>query len=202
MDDNRELIKQIMENGALPEFVNINDDALVASEKEEIISEALTTPDGSPLGLKNKKIDLVKMAFLYIQGWDGKSIAKAFDTDEAVISKLKSSPKFKAVLTTLNAEIVSTARTFLAASGMKAVITLIKCMDSRDDKTKLRASTEVLDRIGIRTPEQIELIQKSDRISGMDEQQLMEFIKLGMKELPQNVEGSNGKQEIKRLSEG
>jgi hypothetical protein len=200
MNNDKELISQIMKNGELPEFVSVDEDALSDADKEEIVFEN-EMPDGSTPGA-GKKVDLIKMAFYYIQGYDTKTMARVFDVNEKHISRLKSSAKFKAVLATLNAEIVSTARVFLAASGMKAVVTLIKCMDSRDDRTKLKASTEVLDRIGIRTPEQLEIIQKGDKISGMDEHQLLEFIKLGMKELPQNSEGEHGEQKVTGFSEG
>jgi hypothetical protein len=96
---------------------------------------------------------------------------------------IKQSDKFKQIIQLLNTEIIATARTFLTASGMKALVTLLRCMDSKDDRIKLKASTEVLDRIGLKAPEQITLIHQGDRLQNMSEEELFAVVKMGIDEI-------------------
>lgn len=203
MSDMEKTIREIMTNGAFSDFVSIEEGTISKEEREEITNE-LAYPDGSQGSGCQKKVDLIKLAFYYIQGYTTASMSEIFDVTPQTINELKASSKFRTILSALNTEIVSTARTFLSAAGMKAVITLITCMDSRDERTKLKASTEVLDRIGIRTPEQIEILQKGDRFKDMGEEELLAFVKMGMQEImPKISEGTkHGEQKTTELSEG
>lgn len=170
-----QLMRAIMANNEIPDFVVI-DEHIISPEEREALAESLDKKG-------TQKVDLVKLAYYYVQGYNTKELAEIFGADPQHINKIKSSDKFRAIITSLNAEIVSTARTFLTAAGFKAVKTLLMCMDSNDDRVRLNAATQVLDRIGLKTPEQIEVIQKGAVVNKMSDDELLGLIKLGTKEL-------------------
>ena len=175
-----QLLRSIMANNEIPDFVVI-EEHIISPEEREALAESLNKKG-------TQKVDLVKLAYYYIQGYNTKELSEIFDADPQHINRIKASDKFRAIITSLNAEIVSTARTFLTAAGFKAVKTLLMCMDSNDDRVKLNAATQVLDRIGLKTPEQIEVIQKGAVVNKMSDEELMGLIKLGTKELLPIVE--------------
>lgn len=179
MDANTKLIKDIMQNNEISEYVSIEETALPDEYKQPVE----VVPEGTLRVSNSAKVNKLQLAYMYMQGYDTRTLAEQFECTENTIREIRASTEFKQLLGLLNHEIVSTARTFLTAAGLKAVKTLLTCMDSHDDRTKLKASTEVLDRIGLKAPEQLEIINKGDVIGKMSEDQLMEVIKLGMKEI-------------------
>lgn len=177
--DNVELaIRKVMQSNEIDEFVQIEDGLLSDTDKTEILSEVIDSKTTEPI-----RVDLIKMAHLHIQGFSRIDIAKEFSVTVDNINYLRGTEKYRAILGLLNNEIVATARTFLTASSMKAVLTLITMLNSRDDRIKLKAATEIMDRIGLKTPEQIEIIQKGDKLAQMSETELLEFVKSGVKEI-------------------
>lgn len=134
-------------------------------------------------------INLVKFGHYFIQGCTERELADAFGISVVTVKKIKQSDEFKAVLKTVSHEITEVARVFMASAGIKAVRTLIDCLESSSDKIRLGASTQILDRIGLKAPEKIELIAKSDAIQQMSDEQLMELVKMGIDEiLPNRIE--------------
>ncbi len=183
-EDKSKLLKDIMENNDLPDFVCIEDTAVEDSERYiEVLPCDIEDARKLHAETRSSKVDLSKLAMYHVQGYGTSEVAKIFGVSVRRICEIKASDKFKAMLTVLNLEIISTARTFLTASGLKAVKTLLQCMDSRDDRVKLNAATQVLDRIGLKNPDQIEIISKGDRINEMSQEELMGVIKLGMDEI-------------------
>lgn len=168
----------IMKNNQLEDFVILNDE--ISKDKEVLISAPSSSPDRKPVPCE---VNYAKIAFLYIQGYTEEDIAAACNVTRDDVHRMKHSNKFKALLEAITKEVVSTSRVFLMASGLKAVRTLLMCMDSDDDRVKLKAATEVLDRVGLKSPEEINLVTKSENLHGMSETELLGVIRLGMKEI-------------------
>lgn len=176
--DTQALEKQLQDalsSNDMRNYVVIDSTKLAQNGKEELIVKGRSCDTAI--------VDLVKMAYFVVQGYDNGRIAKEFDTIPQNIYDIRGSERFKQILNLLTNEILATARTFLTASGLKAVTNLIKLMDSKNEKTQLKATVEVLDRIGLKTPEQIELIDKGNKFSTMSEEELAKMIKLGMDEI-------------------
>lgn len=171
-------IANIMRNNKIDDIVSIGDDLISNDDRVTTLYTQKTGEDD----LK-QTINMVEMAYLHVQGYGNTAMSNVLGITPTQVQVIKSSDKFKAVLSALNTEIVNTARTFLMAASLKAVNTLLKCLDSDDDKTRLKASTEVMDRIGLKEPDQLVVIQKADNINKMDEKQLLDFIKMGMSEI-------------------
>ena len=86
-------------------------------------------------------------------------------------------------MNSISLEVVNVARMFLASAGIKAVRTIIDCMDSPNDKVRLKAATEVLNRIGLTEPKKIEVIAEGSAFQSMSDEQMLELLKSGMEEI-------------------
>jgi hypothetical protein len=182
--DTQALEKQLQDalsSNDMRNYVVIDNTKLAQSGKEELIVKGRSCDTSI--------VDLVKMAYYVVQGYDNAQIAKEFDTLTQNIYDIRGSERFKQILNLLTGEILATARTFLAASGLKAVTNLIKLMNSTNEKTQLKATVEVLDRIGLKTPEQLEIIDKGNKFATMSEAELAKMIKLGMDEIQPKLAG-------------
>ena len=163
-----------------------------ATTNEVLLPVEVEIADASQIGKHRNRADinLLKFSNFFIQGYTEQELAKAMDIDINTVKKIKASDEFKAMLKTVSLEVVEVSRVFLASAGLKAVRTLIDCLESSSDKIRLGASTEILDRIGLKSPEKIELIAKSDAIQEMSDEQLLELVRMGIDEImPKRIEG-------------
>jgi len=181
-------LKEVMQDTNVAEYV---------SGEEVKMPVEIEIPDITQMGIyKNKTdINLMKMAHYFVQGYTEKEMAEAMGVSKDTIKRIKSSDEFKAVLKSISLEIVEVSRVFLASAGIKAVRTLIDCLDSSSDKIRLGASKEILDRIGLKSPEKIELIAKSDAIQQMSDEQLFELVQMGIAEIMPNRQIEGGRNE-------
>jgi DNA-binding CsgD family transcriptional regulator len=128
-------------------------------------------------------LDAVAVALLHVQGYTSVQIAKSLKVSTNVIQTLRKSTEYKNTLKLVTSEIINTARLFLSSSSMKAVRTLITCLDSPSEKIRLLAAKEVLDRVGLKSPDTMEILTTSSTVSTMTDEQLLQIIKLGQQEL-------------------
>lgn len=127
--------------------------------------------------------NLTKIAYYHIQGFTTREIAEIMGVSDNAIKIAKRSEEFKSIVNSITAEIVNVSRTFLSTAGLKAVKTLVDCLESPNDRVRLQASTEILDRIGLKSPEKLEILTKADTIKEMSTEQLLQLIKTGMDEI-------------------
>lgn len=130
-----------------------------------------------------KDIDLVKMAYYFSQGYNINDISAAMSIGRTTVQNALRSDEFKEVVNSLTLEVVNVARMFLATSGIQAVKTIIDCMNSPNDRVRLQAAKEVLDRIGLTEPTKIEVLSEGNAFGGMSDEQMLAFIKGSMAEL-------------------
>lgn len=128
-------------------------------------------------------VNLTKMAVMFAQGYTLKAIAMEFGVTADTIYNIRASDEFKAVMNSISLEVIETARTFLAVSGIRATKTLLDCLGSGNERIRMKAAIEVLDRIGLKAPEQIEVLAKSDNIEQMTDEQLFSLVQMGMREI-------------------
>lgn len=144
------------------------------------------------LQVRNRGVDvsinLVKMAYMYAQGFDVGEIAANFDVEMSTVRTAMRSQEFKDTMNSLTYEIVDVARIFLASNGIAAVRTLLDCMQSTNDQVRLRAAIEILDRIGLKEPTKIEVIQNADNFKDMTDADMLALIQHGMDELTSTPE--------------
>lgn len=155
---------------------NLSEVLYIQSEDElkDIIHEEVSS---------GRKIPHAKVAALYIQGYSVGEIGEIMGCHHKTVAEMIKSEEGKAIRNAMTEDVVSSIRLFMSASGIKAVKTLIECMDSTNDRVRLQASTEILDRIGLKSPEKIEILSKGNSLRGMSEDELLGIIKVGMTEL-------------------
>lgn len=130
------------------------------------------------------RIDLVQLAYMHMQGATTKAMADFFQVTQPAIAKARVSPAFKSVQAMISGATVQTARVFMAGATIKATKTLLSLLDSDSDKIKLAAACQVLDRVGLKSPDQIEVLQNATGMHTMSEKELMLIVQTAMKELP------------------
>lgn len=131
------------------------------------------------------RIDLVQLAYMYMQGATTAGMCKFFGVSRAGLHKATGSPSFKSIQSMIMGATIQTARVFMAGATIKATKTLLSLLDSDSDKIKLAAACQVLDRVGLKSPDQIEVLQNATGMHAMSEKELMLIVKTAMKELPQ-----------------
>jgi hypothetical protein len=124
-----------------------------------------------------------KVALLSMRGFTNGQIASEIGVHIRVVMELKKADEYLAVLNSINEEIIKTARMFLSSASLKATKTLVDCLDSKYDKIRIQAATEILNRVGVKTPDQIEFVNKANNIDTMTPDELEDLINLGLEEI-------------------
>lgn len=142
-----------------------------------------------PVKEEAKKVNMVQVLMYHVKGYASKDIAEILNVKLDTIKHIKRTDDFKMMVQSLISEVVSAGRMFLSTAGMRAVKTLIDLLQSPNDKVRLQASMEILNRIGLKSPDKLEIVTKGDAIRQMDEKELMNLVKLGMDEILKEHKG-------------
>jgi|LGOV01.1.fsa_nt_gb hypothetical protein len=129
---------------------------------------------------------LIRLATLNSSGVPVKDIADIFKLGKKDILKVLNSRDYAAVKQLLTKDIVEYARNTLATASIKAVSKMIELIDSEDSKIALRASIEVLNRVGIDAPKKIDVNVKHTLIQEMSNDQLESIISASKKAITYN----------------
>lgn len=124
-----------------------------------------------------------RIALFSMRGFTNKQIAGDLKCSSQMIIDLKNTDEYQMVMNSINSEIIKVVRMFLTSASLKATKTLVDCLDSRYDKIRIQAATEILNRVGVKTPEQIELINKVNTIDSMGTEELEHLINMGIDEI-------------------
>lgn len=112
-----------------------------------------------------------------IQGYNPILIAKLMNLQPDQIRRIKNSDAYKISREELLNAVVSGARKYMEVATLKAVKTLLQCMDSPSEKIRLAASQDLLNRAGLQAPTQIEISTPMNNFEGMSDADLAEILK-------------------------
>ena len=184
---------RIVEDTNIEDYINLNESSLaedvlnlkVCIDEDKIIND-LAKAEYSHQALQLRvltDINLSRFCCMYIKGVTTHQLATEFGISPSLVSKIKCTPEFKKMLSILTSEVSNAARMLLTTSALKATNTLVKLLDSDDEKIQLGAAKDILDRMGVKAdaPSHGKAVAGDD-ISNMSEQQLKEILKLGIKE--------------------
>lgn len=122
-----------------------------------------------------------------VQGYNPKLIAKLMNLTPEQILRIKASDAYQISRTELLNAVVSGARKYMEVATIKAVKTLVQCMDSTNEKVRLAASQDVLNRAGLQAPTQIEISTQVNNFEGLSDEELAEILRKE-KAIPANGE--------------
>lgn len=122
-----------------------------------------------------------------VQGYNPKLIAKLMNLTPEQILRIKASDAYQISRTELLNAVVSGARKYMEVATIKAVKTLVQCMDSPNEKVRLAASQDVLNRAGLQAPTQIEISTQVNNFEGLSDEELAEILRKE-KAIPANGE--------------
>jgi hypothetical protein len=121
---------------------------------------------------------LHKIAAYYMQGATYRQIADIMGVQPASIKNLCKRQSFKEVTDELGMEIINACKGYMRAGSVKAVGVLLGAMDSADEKIKLQAANSVLDRVGLKAIDKVEVHQKVNQLNILSDEELLERIML------------------------
>lgn len=164
------------------EYTNMGDHVLIDATIEENIDKevAAETQIG---GIK----DIMKLVYLDTQGYGTQAISTAMKLTSEDVAAIRRSESFKIAKDAVLAEIMAMSRRMMEVTAMKAVKTLTECMDSKNDKIKLSAAVEVLNRTGLSATQKIELTTTNNTMVNFTEDELAEIIR-SSNAIPVNAE--------------
>jgi hypothetical protein len=156
-----------------PEYANLDDHIAV---DEEIVRtlDSEVSQDTKLSNLKNV------MAVLYadIQGLGATQIAANMNLTRAEVQAIRRSVAYVNAKASVLQEVINTSRGVMEVSALRAVKTLTECMNSKNDKVKLNAAVEVLNRIGLGATQKVELTtHNEDYFRKLTNEELTEIVK-------------------------
>lgn len=123
-----------------------------------------------------------------IQGYGTSAISELMGVKHDDVLAIRRSDTYKALRTKVMSEIIELSKRAIEVSTIKAVKTLMECMESKNDKVKLSAAVEVLNRTGLTATQKIELTTTThNEISSFTDEELAEILR-GSQGLPANAE--------------
>lgn len=148
-----------------------------------------------------KDARFMKIVYYTVQGYNVETICKELNIEKDRLREIRMSDEFKLLRDYVTQEVVNIGRTFLMMSTVHAVKTILDLLDSDNDKVRLGAAKDVLDRVGLKSPDKIELMTKGDNLAGLDTEQLLNLIKMGQKEIYNVVAPDDSEREVANESE-
>ena len=114
---------------------------------------------------------------LDVQGLPARRIALALSLEEGQIKYVQSSDAYKSAKEELLRQVVSGARKYMEVAALKAVKTLVTCLASQNEKVRLSAAQDILNRSGLQAPQQIEITSNVNNFEAFTTEQLAEILK-------------------------
>lgn len=92
-----------------------------------------------------------------IQGYTSQLIAKQVGIEVQQVYHIRQSDAYKLAREEVLKQVITGARKYMEVSTIKAVKTLVQCLDSKNEKVKLTAAQDILNRAGLGATQQIEI---------------------------------------------
>jgi len=160
----------------------INEKVILSSLPKVTLSEMLTkdqylrlTKEGGVTNFSEEH--LVRLFTMRSYGMTVKEISEKLGFPLYVIDKVISSMEYRAVADTITQDITTVAKDSLALAVTKATSTLVGLLDSEDDRIKLKASTEILNRTGLDSVKRVQVQGKTEHIHSLPDEQLQYILK-------------------------
>lgn len=126
---------------------------------------------------------ITKIATMHLQGWTTGQIGTELNLKPKVIRDIKATQQFRDIADTITAKVVDTSRDLIKATTLKAVQTLFEVLESGSDKVRLGAAQDILNRVGLKQAETINIVAKNDDTAHMSEEELKDLVRLGIDEI-------------------
>lgn len=154
------------------EYQDMENHIIVGNDLEETIDDDVRRETK----LSNVN-NVMKLLFLDIQGYGARNVAREMNMTEHEVAQVRKSVAYRDAKATVMAEILNMSKNIMEVSAIKAVKTLTECMSSSNEKVKLAASVEVLNRVGLNTPQKVELTTTNMNLMKISDEDLAEILK-------------------------
>lgn len=168
-----------------PEYKNMKDyitlpQELIDSIDEDVMMETKLTSVSNVMNL----------LYMDVQGHSMPRMAMVLGISLMEVEIIRKSQAYSTVRESLLREILNTARNVMQVSTLKAVKSLYECMESTDERIKLQAAKEILDRVGLSGTQKLEVVAtQGGTIDKLTNDDLAEILRSSMEVISTN--GSN-----------
>jgi hypothetical protein len=170
-------MKALLDLGNIQDYLSLDfEEAVIPPKPTKSTTLEVLDSDKSKTA---STINIMKVVYMTVQGFSNATIGEELGVTASDIITLKKTDDFMRLKDAVTQEVINAGRMFMAMGTIKAVRTLLQCMDSSNEKIKLMAATQVLDRVGLKTPEQIEILNKGNNLSKMNNEDLLKIIQMG-----------------------
>lgn len=143
----------------------------------EIVRE-LKTLDGEDVKLAHMSTKNVMKVLQYdIQGYPSRTIAKLINLPAHEVVRIRTTDAYLTAKEQVLGSVVEGARKYMEVATLKAVKTLVECLESSNEKIRLAAAQDVLSRTGLNAPQQIEITQTVNNFENYSDEELLEIMK-------------------------
>lgn len=116
---------------------------------------------------------LHQVAALYVQGFTYTQIAKEMGVKPTAVRNITKRDSFKRIVDELGEEVIMACKSFLKTGAVTATGVLLDSMTSNDDKIRLQAANSVLDRVGLKSANNIEIKTQINALSVLTDDEIM-----------------------------
>lgn len=154
------------------EYVNMQDHIVLSEEVESSLDKNVQE-ETRLVSVTN----IMKLVCMDVQGFGTDAIAKNMAMSKDDVTVIRRSDAFKSAREAMMTAIIEKSRSMIEVSTMKAVKTLTECMESKNDKVKLSAAVEVLNRTGLNATQKIELTTTQNTMVNFTDDELAEILR-------------------------
>jgi hypothetical protein len=160
-----------------------NDDEYENMQDHVLISETIEDSLDAEVQNETRLVtvsNIMKLVYMDVQGYGADALATNMKLSRDDVQLIRRSSAFQNAKEAMMADIVAKSRQMIEVSTMKAVKTLTECMESKNDKVRLSAAVEVLNRTGLTATQKIELTTTNNSMMNFTEDELAEIVRSGM----------------------
>lgn len=129
-----------------------------------------------------KTIRLSRFVADVLSGMEDSALALKHGIAESTVGQLKNTEDMRYLVQAMTAESYRVAACMLKNAGAKAVRVVLQALDSEDERLRVNAANTLLDRIGLKAADVLD-IRHEDRIGTLDTEQKIALLDEGFKEI-------------------
>lgn len=167
------------------EYSNLSDYLSVDKEVTENVSRELVNSFENKTFFTPEKV--MQVLQYDIQGYPTGLIAKTMGITPQQVTDVKRSDSYKLAKDEVLRSVIDGARKYMEVASIKAVKTLVQCLDSNSEKVRLAAAQDILNRSGLSAPQQIEITSTVNNFENFSDAELAEILKKESA-IPKNAE--------------
>lgn len=125
----------------------------------------------------NSIVNVSALLYYDVQGFSPQATAALLGITPGQVVRIRKTDSFTEARKAVMDEVLKLSRRMIDISSIKAVKTLLSCMDSGNDKIRLSAAVEILNRVGLSSTQKVEITTTAGGMQTYSDEELAEILK-------------------------